>query len=82
MTTLKGVKQASTAAAMKADRERDKAQAVRDYEEEKRARQANMARLRALRLATERAELKATTTPRSTKKKAAIQTGSEPLVPS
>jgi len=82
MTTLKGVKQASTAAAMKAERERDKAQALRDYEEEKRARQANMARLRALRLAKERVESKATAAPRSAKKKAAIQTGSEPLAPS
>lgn len=77
MTTLKGVKQAPTAAALKAERERDKVQAVRDYEEENRARQANMARLRALRLAQERTESKATTAPRSAKKKkAATQTGS------
>jgi len=39
MTTLKGVKQAPTAAALKAERERDKVLAVRDYEEENRARQ-------------------------------------------
>jgi hypothetical protein len=77
MTTLKGVKQASTAVALKAERERDKVQAVRDYEEENRARQANMARLRALRLAKECIESKATTVPRpAKKKKAATQTGS------
>jgi hypothetical protein len=44
-TTLKRVPQPSTATAMKAERERDKAQAVRDYEAEQLARQANMARL-------------------------------------
>jgi hypothetical protein len=79
MTTLKGVKLASTVAALKAERERDKVQAVRDYGEENRARQANMARLRALRLAKERADSQAITVPRSTKKKnknAATQTGS------
>ena len=77
-TTLKRVPQPSTVAAMKAERERDKAQAVRDYEAEQLARQANMARLRALRLAQEVAESKATTAPRSAKKKAATQTGSKP----
>ena len=77
MATLKGVEQAPTAAALKAERERDKLQAVRDYEEENRARQANMARLRALRPAKERIESKAKTAPRSTKKKKAVtQTGS------
>jgi hypothetical protein len=76
MMTLKGVKQASIAAALKTERERDKAQAVRDYENEQRAHRANMARLRALRLAKERGESKATAAPRSAKKKAATQTGS------
>ena len=42
MTTLKGVKQAPTAAALKAERERDKAQAVRDYEEERRESRASV----------------------------------------
>ena len=81
MTTMKGVKSASTAAAKKAERERDMAQAMREYEAEQRALKANMARLRALRLAKERAESKATTAPRSArktaKKKAATSTGRE-----
>ena len=49
------------AAALKAERERDKMQAVRDYEAETLARQANMVRLRALRLAKESADAQATT---------------------
>ena len=81
MTTMKGVKSASTAAAKKAERERDMAQAMREYEAEQRALKANMARLRALRLAKDRAESKATTAPRSArktaKKKAATSTGRE-----
>jgi hypothetical protein len=71
------VKPAATAAALKAERERDKVQAVQDYEEEQRARQANMARLRGLRLAKERADAQKTAAPRPTNKKAAAQTGSE-----
>lgn len=79
MTTLKAVKQASTPAALKAERERDMAQAMRDYENEHCARLANMARLRALRLEKERAESKATSVPRSAKKKkAAAETVSAP----
>ncbi len=82
MTTSKAVKQDPTAAALKAERERDKAQAMRDYENEQHARRANMARLRALRLAKERAEADATAAPRSTKKKKiATQNGSAPLEP-
>jgi hypothetical protein len=76
MATLQGVKQTSTAAALKAERERDMAQAMRDYENEQRARRANMARLRALRLARERAESNTTAALRSAKNKAATQTGS------
>jgi len=53
MTTLKRDQQMS-AAAKKAERDRDAAQALRDYDAEKRAAQANMMRLRALRLAEER----------------------------
>jgi hypothetical protein len=65
---LKPVKQTSTAAALKAERGRDMAQAIQDYENEQRARLANMARLRALRLENERAESTAAA-PRSAKKK-------------
>jgi hypothetical protein len=61
----------SVAAAAKAERERDKAQAVRDYEAEQLARQANMARLRALRLAKESADARAAKPRRPAKKKAA-----------
>jgi hypothetical protein len=55
-------------AALKAERERDKMQAMRDYEAEALARQANMIRLRALRLAKESAEAQATTARRQAKK--------------
>jgi hypothetical protein len=44
-----------TTAAKKAERERDQAQALREYEAEKRAVHANMKRPRALRLAKETA---------------------------
>jgi hypothetical protein len=70
--TFKRMSQLSPAA-MKAERERDKAQAVRDYEAEQLARQANMARLRALRLAKERVDaLTAAARRRPVTKKAAI----------
>lgn len=59
------------AATLKAERERDKIQAIRDYEAETLARQANMVRLRALRLAKESADAQATTARRPAKKKAA-----------
>ena len=72
-TTLKRNSQPSSDAAKKAERERDKAQAVRDYEAEQRARQANMARLRALRLAKERADAPVTKTRRPASKKAATE---------
>jgi len=55
------VKPTSNAAALKAERERDKAQAMRDYEAQARARQANMLRLRALRLARENVAAQAAT---------------------
>ena len=71
MTTLKVNNHA--AAALKAERERDKIQAVRDYEAETLARQANMMRLRALRLAKESGDSHATAAPRAAKKKAAIR---------
>jgi hypothetical protein len=61
MTTLKSDQQKSNAAAQKAERERDQAQALRDYEAEKRAAHANMMRLRVLRLAKERADAQTTT---------------------
>jgi hypothetical protein len=72
---LKPVKQTSTAAALKAERDRDMAQAMQDYENEQCARLANMARLRALRLEKERAESKAAAPRSAKKKKAATETG-------
>lgn len=54
-TTLKDAQRRSTAAAMKAERARDAAQAMREYEAERLACRANTARLRALRLAKEAA---------------------------
>jgi len=66
--TLQVNKQLPTAAALKAERKRDEAQALRDYEAEKVARQANMIRLRALRLAREDAEAQATIAQRPAKK--------------
>jgi hypothetical protein len=71
MSTLKVNSHA--AAALKADRERDKIQAMRDYEAETLARQANMMRLRALRLAKENRDVQATTAPRQAKKKTVIR---------
>ena len=70
MSTLKVNSHA--AGALKADRERDKIQAMRDYEAETLARQANMMRLRALRLARENRDAQATTAPRQAKKKTMI----------
>lgn len=52
-TTLKGAQQRAAVAAMKEERAPDAAQAMREYEAEKLALQANTARLRALRLANE-----------------------------
>jgi len=51
--------------------ERDKIQAMRDYQAEINARQANMARLRALRLAKESADARSTIAARPAKKNAA-----------
>jgi hypothetical protein len=62
-----------TAAALKAERERDKIQAMRDYQAERLAHHANMMRLRALRLAKENAEPQATTAPRLATKRPAIR---------
>jgi hypothetical protein len=70
---LKRASQTFSAAAMKTERERDKAQALRDYEAEQLARQANMARLRALRLAKERADTLAKAGRRPTRKKATTE---------
>jgi hypothetical protein len=76
---LKSVKQTSTAAALRAERGRDMAQAMQDYENEQCARLANMARLRALRLEKERAESRAAAPRSAKKKKAATETGRAPL---
>ncbi|HET9717766.1 MAG TPA: transcriptional regulator [Pseudolabrys sp.] len=70
--TLKRMPQPPSPAAMKAERERDKAQAMRDYQAEQLARQANMARLRDLRLAKERADALAAAARRPATKKASI----------
>ena len=50
----------TNSAALKAERERDKAQAMREYEADKTARQANMMRLRALRLMKESVDAQVT----------------------
>jgi hypothetical protein len=71
-TTLKDAQQRATVAATTAERARDKAQALREYEAEKRAREANTARLRALRLAKEAGEAEdARTHPPARKRKKA-----------
>jgi hypothetical protein len=62
MPTLKSDQQKLKVAAQKAERERDRTQALQDYEAEKRAVHANMMRLRALRLAKEHAGSQATAT--------------------
>ncbi len=55
MTNLKDAEQRAAVAALKAERERDRAQAMRDYHAEKLAIAANTERLRALRLARDSA---------------------------
>lgn len=77
-TTLNAGSQQSAAAALKAERARDKAQALRDYDNEKLAREANMMRLRALRLAKESADSQATTARRPARKKTAIRASVSP----
>ncbi len=59
--------QVTAAAALKTERQRDMAQARREYEKQQDARRANMLRLRELRLAKECAEAKAAMQPRSKK---------------
>jgi hypothetical protein len=58
------------AAALKAERERDKIQAMREYQAERLAHQTNMMRLRALRIAKESSTAQATTAPRLATKRA------------
>ena len=72
-TTLKDAQQRSMAAATNAERARDRAQALREYEAEKLTRDANTARLRALRLAKEASEAEdaKTQAPSRKRKKAA-----------
>jgi hypothetical protein len=76
-STMTTVKPNSNAAALKAERERDKAQAMREYEAEAQARQANMMRLRALRLARENALAQAAPARRPIKKRQAVQRSSQ-----
>jgi hypothetical protein len=61
----------SPIAAAKAEREREKTEAMREYQAEKLASQANMARLRALRLARESADSQLQAAQRPAKRKAA-----------
>jgi hypothetical protein len=61
----------SPIAAAKAERERDKTEAMREYKAEKLASRANMARLRALRLANETADPQPPAAQRPPKRKAA-----------
>ena len=70
MTNLQDAKQSLVAAA-KAERERDKTEAMREYQTENRASLANMARLRALRLAKESTGSQPQAAPRPAKRKAA-----------
>lgn len=77
MKKLKTVKPVSAAAALKAERARDMAEAMRDYKDEERARLINMQLLRALRLEKERAESEAAAEALlAKKKKTTIPTGS------
>ena len=57
------------AAALKAERQRDMAQARREYEKEQDARRANMVRLRALRLSKECPETEANAATKPRRKK-------------
>jgi len=57
------------AAALKAERQRDMAQARREYEKEQDARRANMVRLRALRLSKECTETEANAATKPKRKK-------------
>jgi hypothetical protein len=73
MTTFQDAKRSPIAAA-KVEREREKTEAMREYQAEKLASQANMARLRALRLAKESkesADAQLQAAPRPAKRKAA-----------
>jgi hypothetical protein len=69
-TSLKDAQQRATAAATNAERARDKAQALQEYEVEKLTREANTARLRALRLAKEAGDVQATKARQPAKKSA------------
>lgn len=75
MTTLKPYTNAS---ALKNERDLDKAQAMREYEAEGRARHANMMRLRALRVARESAAAQTKPAGQPIKKKAAAIRKSSP----
>jgi hypothetical protein len=70
MTIFQDATQSPIAAA-KAERERDKTEAMREYQAEKLASRANMARLRAVRLANENADPQPPAAQRPPKRKAA-----------
>lgn len=65
----------SPMAAAKAERERDKNKAMREYQTKKLASQANMARLRALRLAKAGSDSQLQAVPRPAKRKTASRQG-------
>ena len=67
-------KDVSAAAALKLERQRDMAQATREYEKEQNARRVNMLRLRELRVAKEEAETKANAPMQPKRKKRAAST--------
>jgi hypothetical protein len=71
MTKTKTVEQRMVAAAQKAGRERDAAQAMKEYAAEKARIDANTERLRALRLAKEAADAVASTQQTASKPKSA-----------
>ena len=75
--TLKDAQQRASAAATNAERARDKAQALREYEAEKLARDANTARLRALRLAKEASEAEGAKTQAPARKRKQAASGVE-----
>lgn len=81
MTILQDAKQSLVAAA-KAERERDKTEAMREYQTENRASLANMARLRALRLAKESTASQPQAAPPPAKRKAASKLSSTSKLPS
>ena len=83
MSTERTDEQRAAISAVKADRERDKAEAMREYQAERLAAQANFTRLRALRQARESAQAAAAAAappakPAKTAKKKAVRRTAKP----